>query len=110
MKAVEWMMDQRFKFVYLTSWAQWKNEVFGHLKFVADQNGVKKAELYIVQLLDLNTAYARTKVRVKNATSAISTLNIDNSQRSVCLIMLTDIPVKGALKAHACDNITWIVI
>ena len=99
MKAVSWMMDQRLKLLLLQNTSMWKQPVFDHLKYVSEKFAIKKSSIYIVTLMDLNTPYARSKARVKHMSAATSTLNAEHGARSVNVTWLTDIPVKGALKA-----------
>jgi len=103
-KAVEWFMSQRFKMTTLSNVALWHQDVSAHLQYISDKNNVKKSEIHVVGLFDLNTAWARTKVRVKHVASAVAALHAEHVNRAVCIVSLPDIPVRGALKAFKGTN------
>ena len=66
--------------------------------------GFKLACKRVSQAFDLNAPFARSKQRIKLVANAVGSMNCDHKQKSVALVHLSDVAVKGALKGVQDDD------
>jgi hypothetical protein len=106
--AVNWYMEHRMKIVSVQKVSQWKAEGHNLLNHVESKHVLKRSQLYIICSFDLNCPYGRTKAKVKAVAAAVESICKDNKNRTITLLQLTDLPVKGAPKGCQSDDDTVI--
>lgn len=58
-------MQKCLRMKHVGNMALWKTDFVDMLTYIGNANAVKLHDVYIISLIDLNTPYARSKVRVK---------------------------------------------
>lgn len=91
-------MDNRLRIEHVANWTTWAPAFYQYVRSIEERLNMKRSDIHMLMIFDLNTPYARTKGRIKSMAMAAHTVAEDNPNRSMSVIILPDIPSATSVK------------
>ena len=97
-EVVEDHMKLRMRMQHVPTASRMATVIMESLNAIQDKHGLKRGEVYIVNIFDLSAPWGRAKSKIKTFASSASTISDECGERSVSIIYLPDLPSPGSVK------------